>query len=204
MQQIVTQSAVDEAADSITAVGGKPSFRLIQQKVGGSFTTLKPMLADWEARRKKGESPVVEIPDALLARGADLVRVIYSELAQQTRIESEAVRKDAEARVDAMKSELSEATEEIARLEARDVARTEELAVLNEANRALELKIVRLEERAEHAMRMEAELREARVTLAKDEQRIIDLQSQLAKAENFQQQLASLEERLSVVGTSKL
>ena len=46
MQQVVTQQAVDVAADAILTAGGKPTFRLIQQRVGGSFTTIKPMLAD--------------------------------------------------------------------------------------------------------------------------------------------------------------
>ena len=46
MQQVVNQQAVDAAADAIVAAGGKPTFRLIQQRVGGSFTTLKPMLRD--------------------------------------------------------------------------------------------------------------------------------------------------------------
>lgn len=200
MQQVVTQQAVDAAADTIVAAGGKPTFRLIQQRVGGSFTTLKPMLADWEARRDKGEESVVEVPDTLLARGADLVRTIYAEVAQQARMESEAVRKDAEARVGAMKGELSEATEEIARLEAQDAACADELAVLRDANRALELKVGRLEERAEHATRMESELREVRATLAKAEQQVINLQAQLAKAGDVQQQLARLEERLVVAG----
>ena len=202
MQQVVTQQAVDAAADAIIAAGSKPTFRLIQQRVGGSFTTLKPMLADWEARREKGEEAAVEVPDALLARGADLVRTIYAEVALQARVESEAVRKDAEARVGAMKSELSEATEEIARLEAQDAARADELAALREANRALELKVGRLEERAEHATRMEAELRETRSALAKAEQQVIDLQGQLAKAGDVQQQLASLEERLAAAGVA--
>ena len=40
-----------------------------------------------------------QVPDALLARGADLVRTIYAEVAQQARVGSEAVRKDAEVRV---------------------------------------------------------------------------------------------------------
>jgi len=75
--------------------------------------------------------------EALLARGTDLVRTIYAEVALQ------------------------------ARVEAQDAARADKLAVLREANRALELKVDRLEERAEHATRMEADLRETRSTLAK-------------------------------------
>ena len=35
MQQVVTQQAVDAAADAILSAGGKPTFRLIQQRVGG-------------------------------------------------------------------------------------------------------------------------------------------------------------------------
>ncbi|MBS1210290.1 MAG: KrfA [Proteobacteria bacterium] len=202
MQQVVTQQAVDAASDAIVAAGGKPTFRLIQQRVGGSFTTLKPMLADWEDRREKGDETVVAVPDALLARGADLVRTIYAEVAQQARVESEAVRKDADARVGAMKGELSEATEEIARLEAEGVSRTEELEALRGANRALELKVGRLEERAEQATRFETDLREVRVALAKAEQQVLDLQDQLAKASDVQQQIASLEARLAVAGVA--
>ena len=201
MQQVVNQQAVDAAADAIVAAGGKPTFRLIQQRVGGSFTTLKPMLADWEARREKGEESPVEVPDALLARGADLVRTIYAELAQQARVESEAVRKDAEVRVSAMKGELSEATEEIARLEALGLSRAEELETLREVNRALELKVGRLEERAEQITRFEDELREARAALAKAEQQVLDLRDQLAKAGDVQQQLANIERRFAAFGT---
>ncbi|MNN97984.1 hypothetical protein D3C81_2172630 [compost metagenome] len=51
-------------------------------------------------------------------------------------------------------------------------------------------------------MRMEAELREARVALAKAEQQVIDLQGQLAKAGDVQRQLASLEERLAAAGVA--
>ncbi len=203
MQQVVNQQAVDAAADAIVAAGGKPTFRLIQQRVGGSFTTLKPMLADWEARREKGEESAVEVPDALLARGADLVRTIYAEVAQQARVESEAVRKDAEVRVSAMKGELSEATEEIARLEVLSSSRTEELEALREANRALELKVGRLEERAEQATRFEDELREARAGLSKAEQQVLDLRDQLAKAGDVQQQIASLESRLEAAGVAR-
>lgn len=86
------------------------------------------------------------------------MRTIYAEVAQQARVESEAVRKDAEVRMSAMKGELSEATEEIARLEALGSSRAEELETLREANRALELQAGRLEERAEQATRLEVEL----------------------------------------------
>lgn len=196
MQQKVTQSSIDAAADAIVAAGGKPTFRLIQQRVGGSFTTIKPMLADWESRRENGEATPVDVPDALLAKGADLVRVIFAEVAQQARVEADAVRKDAVTQIAAMKGELSEATEEIARLEAQDSAKDEEITALKSANRDLELKVERLEERVQRSAEIEVNLTEARSALAKAEQQVVDLQSQLSKAGDVQQQLASLEKRL--------
>lgn len=196
MQQKVTQSSIDAAADAIVAAGGKPTFRLIQQRVGGSFTTIKPMLADWESRREKGEATPIDVPDALLAKGADLVRVIFAEVAQQARVEADAVRKDAVAQITTMKGELSEATEEIARLEAQDSAKDEEITALKSANRELELKVERLEERVQRSAEIEVNLTEARSALAKAEQQVVDLQSQLSKAGDVQQQLASLEKRL--------
>lgn len=196
MQQKVTQSSIDAAADAIVTAGGKPTFRLIQQRVGGSFTTIKPMLADWEARRVSGEVIPVDVPDALLAKGADLVRVIFAEVAQQARVEADAVRKDAVAQIVAMKDELSEATEEIARLETQGSAKDEEIAALKSANRDFELKVGRLEERVQRTTETEVNLTEARSALAKAEQQVVDLQAQLSKAGDVQQQLANLEKRL--------
>jgi len=202
MQQVVTQQAVDVAADAIVAAGGKPTFRLINQRVGGSFTTLKPMLANWEERRGKGDEAAIEVPDALLARGADLVRGIFAEVAQQARVESEAVRKDADARVAQVRAELSEATEEIARLEAQESARTAELSSLRDEHKALELLAAGLKERADQTARLESELRDARAALAKSEQQIADLQAQLAQAGDVQKLLASLEARLAPAGVA--
>ncbi|PKO32781.1 MAG: DNA-binding protein [Betaproteobacteria bacterium HGW-Betaproteobacteria-9] len=200
MQQVVTQQAVDAAADAIVAAGGKPTFRLINQRVGGSFTTLKPMLANWEERRGKGAEAVIEVPDALLARGADLVRGIFAEVAQQARVESEAVRKDAEARVTEVRAELSEATEEIARLEAQDLAKAAELSSLRDEHKTLELLAAGLKERAALAARLESELRDARAALAKSEQQVTDLQAQLVKAGDVQKLLSNLEARLGTAG----
>lgn len=196
MQQKVTQSSIDAAADAIVTAGGKPTFRLIQQRVGGSFTTIKPMLADWESRRENGETIPVDVPDALLAKGADLVRVIFAEVAQRSRVEADAVRKDAVAQIATMKDELSEATEEIARLETQGSAKDEEVAALKSANRDFELKVGRLEERVQRATETEVNLTEARSALAKAEQQVVDLQAQLSKAGDVQQQLANLEKRL--------
>lgn len=202
MQQVVTQQAVDAAADAIVAAGGKPTFRLINQRVGGSFTTLKPMLANWEERRGKGAEAVVEVPDALLARGADLVRGIFAEVAQQARVESEAVRKDAEARVSEVRAELSEATEEIARLEAQGTAQAAELSSLRDEHKALELQAAGLKERADQAARLESELRDARAALAKSEQQVANLQAQLTKAGDVQKLLEGLEARLTPAGAA--
>lgn len=202
MQQVVTQQAVDAAADAIVAAGGKATFRLINQRVGGSFTTLKPMLANWEERRGKGAEAVIEVPDALLARGADLVRGIFAEVAQQARVESEAVRKDAESRVVEVRAELSEATEEIARLEAQETARAAELSSLRDEHKALELLAAGLKERAALAARLESELCDARAALAKSEQQVADLHAQLAKAGDVQKLLAGLEARLAPAGVA--
>jgi len=196
MQQKVTQSSIDAAADAVVTAGGKPTFRLIQQRVGGSFTTIKPMLADWEARRVSDEVTPVDVPDALLAKGADLVRVIFAEVAQQARVEADAVRKDAVGQIAAMKGELSEATEEIVRLEAQNSAKDEEITALKSANRDFELKVGRLEERVQRTTETEVNLTEARSALAKAEQQVVDLHAQLSKAGDVQQQLANLEKRL--------
>ena len=98
--------------------------------------------------------------------------------------------------------ELSEATEEIARLEAQETARTAELSSLRDEHKDLELLAAGLKERAALAARLESELRDARAALAKSEQQVADLQAQLAKAGDVQQLLSTLEARLTPAGAA--
>lgn len=196
MQQIVTQQLVDDAANAVIAAGGKPTFRLIQQRVGGSFTTLKPMLTDWDMRRKNGEIKPIDVPEALLAKGIDLIKIIFAEVTQQADIEIDVVRKNAITEITATKDELREAMEEITHLEMKNIANGDEIVILKNANHDLELKIGKLEERVQRSNETEINLSESRSALAKMEQQLVDLQAQLIKAGDVQQQIAGLEQRL--------
>ncbi|WP_374407282.1 hypothetical protein [Hydrogenophaga sp.] len=146
---------------------GNPTARL---RVGGSFTTLKPMLANWEERRGKSAEAVVEVPYALLARGADLCAGSSRRLSSRrgwNRRPFARMQKPASRRY-----ELSEATGEIARLEALGTTRAGELSSLRDEHKALELQAAGLKERADQAARLESELRDARAALAKSEQQV--------------------------------
>ncbi|WP_234264947.1 hypothetical protein [Hydrogenophaga sp. NFH-34] len=88
---------------------------------------------------------------------------------------------------------MSEATEEIARLEAQETARTAERSSLRDERKAQELLAAGRKERAALAARLESELRDARAALAKSEQQVADL----AKAGEVQKLLEGLGARLT-------
>lgn len=74
----ITQAQVDEAANLLLTRGQEPTLRLVQESIGsGSYTTIKAMLEHW--RQNKVAAPDVPIPDAVVGRGQELVRLVWSE-----------------------------------------------------------------------------------------------------------------------------
>lgn len=74
----ITQAQVDEAANLFLTRGQEPTLRLVQESIGsGSYTTIKAMLEHW--RQNKVAAPDVPIPDAVVGRGQELVRLVWSE-----------------------------------------------------------------------------------------------------------------------------
>lgn len=205
MEKVVTQQAVDEAASQIVNAGGKPTFRAIQQRVGGSFTTIRPMLRDWEARQGRPDPVAPPVPSALLDRGAELVRSIYADAHQQAQTAVEELRAETGAQLLGVQAELAEATEEISRLETEVAECDRRVAALSTANREQELAMSRLEERVRRLDDVERSLGDTRSALARAEQRAADLQANLDAAPGLAQQLDALRQQLGALsdGTKK-
>ncbi|MGS0567065.1 DNA-binding protein [Xanthomonas oryzae] len=201
MEKIVTQQAVDEAANQILKAGAKPTFRAVQQRVGGSFTTIKPLLRDWEERQGRPDPQAIEVPEAVRERGAEMVRMVYAAAHQEAQRVVTEVREWAAEEVDGAKAELAEATEEVARLEAEVSVRDQQIESLKASNRDQEIAISRLEERAQRLDETERALAETRSALVRAEQKAADLQAQLDAAPALTQQLADLQQRLDQLAT---
>ena len=113
-KQVITQHEVDAAAELVSS-GKSRQSSLVQQVIGGSFSTVKRMLDVWQASQVA--VPRVEIPDSISMRGAELLRLVWVEAQQlldaRVREVQDAALRDREL----MQAELEEAIQTIARLE---------------------------------------------------------------------------------------
>ena len=54
----VTKEQILAAADQIAAAGERPTLEAVRQIVGGSYTTISPVLNEWKARQKEATAPL--------------------------------------------------------------------------------------------------------------------------------------------------
>ena len=70
----VTKEQILAAADQIAAAGERPTLEAVRQIVGGSYTTISPVLNEWKARQKEATAPLREpAPQAVGDRLAMMV-----------------------------------------------------------------------------------------------------------------------------------
>ena len=61
----VTKEQIIAAADQIAAAGERPTLEAVRQIVGGSYTTISPVLNEWKARQKEATAPLREPAEIL-------------------------------------------------------------------------------------------------------------------------------------------
>ena len=166
----VTKEQILAAADQIAAAGERPTLEAVRQIVGGSYTTISPVLNEWKARQKEAAAPLREpapqaVGDRLTEVGADIwamaLGLANSRLAaereslEKARADMEAAQAEAAeladklaGEVDALQSRLAsiEAAEQAARTEA-DELRAKLTAAQEQAHTA-EARAVEIERRA--------------------------------------------------------
>jgi hypothetical protein len=67
------------AADELQAAGQQPTLEAIRQKVGGSYTTLAPLLREWKAAQSRVDEaplPGEPVPESIAARMAESGREV--------------------------------------------------------------------------------------------------------------------------------
>ena len=177
----VTKEQIIAAADQIAAAGERPTLEAVRQIVGGSYTTISPVLNEWKARQKEAAAPLREpapqaVGDRLTEVGADIwamaLGLANSRLAaereslEKARADMEAAQAEAAeladklaGEVDALQSRLAsiEAAEQAARTEA-DELRAKLTAAQEQAHTA-EARAVEIERRAVEIERRAGELR---------------------------------------------
>lgn len=193
---VATQEAVFAAADALAAEGKEPSMTLVQERTGGSYTTVKRHLEAWEAKRK-GEIAAVELPDDIAARGREFVQALY---AHALRAANAAVAEPlalAEAARDKADGLLAGAEAEVARLEGVEHEQAGRVETLTQRVRELEMSAAAaqatIQEKAAAAARLEAQLAEARSGLAERDQELAGLRAAAKTVEGLRGQLEALQ-----------
>jgi colicin import membrane protein len=106
----VTREQIFEAADQIAATGQRATLEAVRQRVGGSYTTISPVLNAWKSRQKGTplrEAAPQAVGERLAEVGADIWAMALELANTRLAAEREALEK---ARAD-MEAGQSEATE---------------------------------------------------------------------------------------------
>jgi DNA repair exonuclease SbcCD ATPase subunit len=180
---IATEHTVFEAADALMALGSEPSVINVQARVGGSFTTVKRFLGLWQERRVASASMPL-VPSELEAQGSEWLRSLWATASALAARDAQNVRDQARDEVGQVRSELSEATAEVQRLESIEGALNEALEKTQASVRVLELRNAALETQAERVTTLERELESLRQEMmgtADVRTMLADLQSQVSK-----------------------
>lgn len=195
-KQVATEEAVFAAADALVAEGKEPSLKVVQERTGGSYTTVKRHLEAWEAKRK-GEIAAVNLPADIEARGREFVQTLYAHALRDAKAAVAEPLALAEAARDKAESERADAEAEVARLEGVEQEQAGRLEALTQRVRELEMSTAAqqatIQEKAAAAARLESQLAEAQSALAARDQELAGLRASAKTVEGLQGQLEALQ-----------
>jgi chromosome segregation ATPase len=122
---IATYEAVAQTAEALLNESQDPTLIAIQERTGGSFSTIKRHLDVWTAKRQSAQA--VQVPASLAEQGAALVRDIWRAAEVQA---NQAVKIESERLVAAADQHTAEALAAIERLEHTNEAQASTIATL--------------------------------------------------------------------------
>ncbi|MBB0025518.1 DNA-binding protein [Ralstonia pickettii] len=203
-KRIVTEMAVHEAADALHSAGTAPTTIKVQERTGGSFTTVHRYLKTWEEARARDAAAAPDTPTTLTARAEGFIRALWIEAIAIAREEVRRVKEQAGQEATRMAAELAEAQEIVERLEAVEANQARQLADQDAALRKNEQELVeatvlarQLPElhRALNGVRVELEAARHEVML-----RAVDIGKLEGEAEALREQVKEL---TATLGTSR-
>lgn len=162
-RKLVTQELVDEAAEMLLSEGKVPTLIDIQARIGGSYTSVKKHLDIWVKQRSESSELVSPIPPDVDAKGRLLTRAIWQLASQNAQREIENAADKAAEVVATARSELSQAINEIARLERIESDLSANAERQQSRIREAELALAEVQAQASRATALEIELGEFRV-----------------------------------------
>lgn len=151
-RQIVTQHAVNQAAEALITEGAEPSIVAVQARIGGgSFSTVKRFLDVWKLQRTEAATAAPDTPSEVQAKGQEFASIVWSLAKRQAQADAQQAKDKAQADVAAAHLELTQAHNEISRLESIESAQAE--TIEHQASKLREIELT-LAEAQTHARRV--------------------------------------------------
>jgi chromosome segregation ATPase len=108
---MVTKEQVFAAADELQSAGQKPTLEAIRQRLGGSYTTLAPLLREWKAAQAVANAPSTSepVPESVVSRMEEAAREVWKAALDLAASRLQAERAALETERTALESERDEA-----------------------------------------------------------------------------------------------
>lgn len=165
-RQIVTQQAVTEAAEALIVEGAEPSIVAVQARIGGgSYSTVKKFLDVWKQQRAEAATAAPETPAEVQAKGQEFARIVWALASREAQAEAQQAKDEAQAAVAAVRVDLAEATNEIARLEGVEAAQAATIDQQAAKLREVELALAEAQTQARRVAELEKSLADLRAEL---------------------------------------
>ena len=162
-RQIVTQQAVTEAAEALIVEGAEPSIVAVQARIGGgSYSTVKKFLDVWKQQRAEAATAAPETPAEVQAKGQEFARIVWALASREAQAEAQQAKDEAQAEVAAVRVELAEANNEIARLEGVEASQAETIDQQAAKLREVELALAEAQTQARRVAELEKSLADLR------------------------------------------
>lgn len=180
----VTKEQIFSAADLIAAEDQTPTMESIRRQIGGSYSTIGPVLKEWKARQAQAslrEPPPQVLHDSLLALGSKF----WNHALDLTNSRVAAEREQLEHAQFEMEREQTEATELADRLTGQVEALQSRLSAMEAERLSTHTEVTDLREQLADAV-AQAQTSEARIH--EIEHRVTDLQRELERAHQLHQE----------------
>jgi chromosome segregation ATPase len=162
-RQIVTQQAVTEAAEALILEGAEPSIVAVQAHIGGgSYSTVKKFLDVWKQQRAEAATAAPDTPAEVQAKGQEFARIVWALASREAQAEAQQAKDEAQAEVAAVRGELAEATNEIARLEGVEASQAATIDQQAAKLREVELALAEAQTQARRVAELEQSLADLR------------------------------------------
>lgn len=165
-RQIVTQQAVAEAAEALIVEGAEPSIVAVQARIGGgSYSTVKKCLDVWKQQRAEAATAAPDTPAEVQAKGQEFARAVWALASREAQAEAQQAKDEAHAEVAAVRVELADAHNEIARLEGVEASQAATIDQQAAKLREVELALAEAQTQARRVAELEKSLADLRAEL---------------------------------------